>query len=471
MKQLPFYLIIIAVFLGAISPDILAEGMFMDGLMYAVISKNLANGLGSFWYLHFSETFMPDFHEHPPLAFGIQSLFFRFFGDSIFIEKFYSVGTFFATGIIITRIWKHSVIKELHYLAWLPLLLFAITPVVIWCAHSNMLENTMMIFTSLSVLFQVKALKERRTVNLIFAGLMLFLAFLTKGFTALFPLIFLSFAFLTDKEYTFIRLCKDIIWLLSAFCAPFLILYIVIPESIDSLLIYLDRQVVRSIKEVSTVDSRFWIIKRLFNELTPHFVLIALVFITTIKNKKPGINYASFLPFLLLGLSGVIPITISMKQSGFYILATFPFFALAVGLLLIKRIDFLVSKINWNGKGYKIFRVTSFGLLIVSCFLCFKHYGTIRRDKDMIHDVKILIEQLPHNQPINIQSSLFDNWALHGYFYRYADISLDANQPYSRKYVLSERAIGADEEILTKYRKKTDLNLKAYHVYEMKTVY
>jgi len=32
---------------------LIAEGMFIDGLIYSAISRNLANDLGSFWNPHF----------------------------------------------------------------------------------------------------------------------------------------------------------------------------------------------------------------------------------------------------------------------------------------------------------------------------------------------------------------------------------------------------------------------------------
>ena len=55
MKNLPFYLIVLLVFI-ALSHELLSEGMFIDGIFYAIISKNLSNGLGSFWNLCFSES-------------------------------------------------------------------------------------------------------------------------------------------------------------------------------------------------------------------------------------------------------------------------------------------------------------------------------------------------------------------------------------------------------------------------------
>ncbi len=42
--------------------------MHVDGLWYATISKNLAEGFGSFWAPAFTATMAPVFNAHPPLA-------------------------------------------------------------------------------------------------------------------------------------------------------------------------------------------------------------------------------------------------------------------------------------------------------------------------------------------------------------------------------------------------------------------
>ena len=108
----PFYLSVFGIILIIISPSLLSDGMFLDGLLYAVISKNLANGIGDFWHLHLTKTLSPIFFEHPPLAFGLQSLFFKILGDSIFVEKLYSFLTYVVTGIIIVKIWKKLILNN-----------------------------------------------------------------------------------------------------------------------------------------------------------------------------------------------------------------------------------------------------------------------------------------------------------------------------------------------------------------------
>jgi 4-amino-4-deoxy-L-arabinose transferase-like glycosyltransferase len=83
------FLVAIALLLSA--PLLLANGMFMDGCMYASIARNLAMGKGTLWNLCFSNTCMQEFHEHPPLVFWMQGALFYVLGDSIYVERLYSL--------------------------------------------------------------------------------------------------------------------------------------------------------------------------------------------------------------------------------------------------------------------------------------------------------------------------------------------------------------------------------------------
>jgi 4-amino-4-deoxy-L-arabinose transferase-like glycosyltransferase len=157
--------------------------MFLDGLIYSTVSKNLADGLGTFWNPHFTTTLMPEFHEHPPLAFGIQSVFYTFLGESRYIDKFYSLFTVAIVGYIILRIWKTLGYKY----GWFPLFIWLMTPTVFWASYNNLLENSLTIFTSLSILFYLKNQESKKYYFIFLSGFMLALGFLTKGFVAFYP--------------------------------------------------------------------------------------------------------------------------------------------------------------------------------------------------------------------------------------------------------------------------------------------
>ncbi|MGK0366790.1 MAG: 4-amino-4-deoxy-L-arabinose transferase-like glycosyltransferase, partial [Saprospiraceae bacterium] len=110
MKHLPFRIFTLAIFIVLIVPLLVQDGMFMDGVLYAAVAKNQAEGFGSFWQPIFTDTWnkhgVHTFHEHPPLVFGIQSLFFKILGTSIYVERFYSFLTAFFTAWLIHLNWK-----------------------------------------------------------------------------------------------------------------------------------------------------------------------------------------------------------------------------------------------------------------------------------------------------------------------------------------------------------------------------
>ena len=83
------WIIVIIIAMGLLLPFFTQKGMHLDGTIYAGISRNLANGIGTFWNPQLSQTYFSQFHEHPPFALWLQSLFFRVFGDSYITEKLY----------------------------------------------------------------------------------------------------------------------------------------------------------------------------------------------------------------------------------------------------------------------------------------------------------------------------------------------------------------------------------------------
>ena len=153
MKHLPFRIFTLAIFIGLIIPLLVQDGMFMDGVLYTAVAKNQAEGFGSFWYPIFADTWnkhgVHTFHEHPPLVFGIQSLFFKIFGTSIYVERFYSLLSAIITAWLIHINWKALFQNQKHLIkfSWLPILFWIIIPICFWSFQNNMQENTMGIFT------------------------------------------------------------------------------------------------------------------------------------------------------------------------------------------------------------------------------------------------------------------------------------------------------------------------------------
>jgi hypothetical protein len=86
-----------AVYYLTLGNKLLCLGLNGDGIEYDSVSKNIADGWGTFWMPYLDDTIHPVFQKHPPLAFWIQSDFFRLFSDGIYFEAFYG----FTVGITI----------------------------------------------------------------------------------------------------------------------------------------------------------------------------------------------------------------------------------------------------------------------------------------------------------------------------------------------------------------------------------
>ena len=443
-QTLPFYLFAIGVYLIIVCKDILSNGMFLDGLIYSTVSKNLADGLGTFWNPHFTATLMPEFHEHPPLAFGIQSIFYTLFGESRYIDKFYSLFTVVIVGYVILRIWKTLGYKY----GWFPLFIWLMTPTVFWASYNNLLENTLTIFTSLSILFYLKNQESKKFYFIFLSGFVLALGFLSKGFVAFFPWTFPFLLWLFLKQKSFGKMILDTAGIFFSTIIPLLLIVLLFPAARLSLHIYIDHQVIGSLKNAFTVNSRFDIVKRSFSELTPAAVLCILILAWPYIRKSATIpikeNINKMLVFILLGLTGVLPIMISMKQSGFYILSVYPFFAIGAGILVYPVIDSLFINMNLESKWFLIFKWTGYGLFFVGIVLSLYFHNRYSRDNNKIKETYTILYEIPQGSIININPEMFEDWSLHAYFARFKNVSLDPDLKNSREYLLIKKEDNSD---------------------------
>jgi len=446
--------------------DIFSNGMFLDGLIYSTVSRNMADGLGTFWNPHFTSTLLSDFHEHPPLAFGIQSIFFTILGESRYVDKLYSVITVVISGYVILKIWKTLGYKN----GWFPMLIWLVTPTVFWASYNNLLENTLTIFTSLSILFYLKNIVRKKLFYLVMSGVMLSLGFLTKGFVAFFPWTFPFFLWLFLKEKSFGRMVADSATIIFFTVFPLILLILLFPVTGISLHKYIDNQVISSIKNIVTVNSRFYILKRLVNELAPACGLSVLIIVigqlrkSKIVIEKKIRNEA--MVFAALGLTGVLPIMISMKQSGFYILPTYPFFSIAAGIVMYPYLSSVMIKIDYESKGFLFLKWVGYGLFTLGIIMSILFSDHFSRDKNLIKDTYAISDSIPMGTTININPDIFEEWSLHGYFARFKNISLDPDLNNQRAYLLIKGEEYSDT-LKSGYR-LVKLNTLDYQLYEKK---
>jgi len=447
-----FWLFLIGLFFILVSKSLLTEGMFFDGVTYASISRNMAEGQGSFWNPHYTQTLYPEFRQHPPLALGMEALAFKALGDHWWVERFYSIMTFLLSGLLLALIWKRTT-NNLRW-AWLPLLFWLVMPLVTWCATNNMLENTMSIFVLLSVYLMIVGYQRNHKIWLVFSAFALLMAFLSKGFTGLFPLAFPVVYCIFDTKRKWIQGPIDSL-LLGIFMTVFAgIMMMVFPGSFAYLKDYVLLQVVGGGLHETTVSSRFYIVLCLLQQLLIPFVLVMTLLVCKKKlngNEKvfefPP-DKAWFYVFLLLGLLGVLPIMVSVKQSDYYLLAALPFFALACGHASLSMVNVLMLKIkprlrNWMTLGVNCVALVGVVLNVIQV-------GKYGRNETLIKDVKSIVSELAGNQMISINSSDFFQWEWHAYFMRYGKVSLDPNHTH-QLLLVSEKGRLKIQENIVKY--------------------
>ncbi|MCF6364713.1 MAG: glycosyltransferase family 39 protein [Bacteroidales bacterium] len=460
-KIKPKYLIFIALFIGILTPAVFTDGMFMDGAIYSVISRNLAEGKGTFWQMYFSDTLMTNFKGHPPLALYLNSIGFQLFGDSIFVERFYSLLTGFFAILAIVLIQKEFSKKKVNNVTIISLFVWLSFPLVSWTYANNMLENTMTVFILFSAFFLIKSFEKNRIKMIFLSGVFLFAAFLSKGFPALFIWAMIFFYWAVFKRITFKRMFVDSILLILFTILPVFFMFVFSEEAKNSLFQYFNEQVIGSIQNARTVNSRFFILGSMLKEMIVPVVLItSLLIISKIKKIKIKINklvLKNSLFFFLIALSAILPIMISLKQRNFYIVPALPFLALSIGYFLENLITIYPNFVSFFKK--RFFLPFSYGLLVVSIVMVFIFAGKPGRDFEVLHDVYKIVKVVPEHENILICKETYSNWSLHAYLQRYGKISI-SNKTES-DYFLSEKHCLSDSAF-----QKIDIDLQRFTLYK-----
>ena len=434
-KNIPFWILTVAVFIALIVPLLVQDGMFMDGLIYACVSKNLAHGNGTWWFPMFNFHGIRDtqtYHEHPPLVFWIQSGFFSLLGDSIFTERIYSLITACITAWLMIIIWKliHEEDSEIKKMGWLPVFFWIIIPVCAWSYQNNMQENTMGIFTLASVYYSLKAIYSNRYTwpHIFMAGAFICLASMSKGVPGLFPMATIFCVWVATRKISF---SKMIVFTFVLVLVPVVIyaLLILNHSAHENLRIYLIQRVLHRIENEPTTGSRLDTIGRLFSELIPVFIVLLIVFsVFKIKKMKAGENFLhrqNILLFFMLGLCGTIPLMFTLVQKGYFLVPALPFYAIGCALIAAPLLNKLFNTLSPLSKNYKIFLASSLALLTGAVIVSFTLIGKTKRDPEKLHDIYLMGEIIPKNSLIGVDKTLAEDWQFQGYFVRHYNISID----------------------------------------------
>jgi 4-amino-4-deoxy-L-arabinose transferase-like glycosyltransferase len=468
-KHTPFWLLAFSVLIGLTVPTLIRDGMFMDAMLYTSVSHNLSKGIGTFWFPQFSVhniAGLPSFHEQPPLVFGIQSLFFKVLGDSMYVERFYTFLTMCLTAMLMVVLWKQIFQKHQagYNSGWLPLIFWISVPVCYWSYSNNMHENTMGIFTLCAILLVYKSFSTEKPllIYLLPAGFFIFLASLSKGLPGFFPLAAPFLYWLLTGRISFRKSLYQTLFISVVPIVIYVILFF-IPESRESLSLYFFRRALHRIHEVPTVEHRWYILWRLFTELIPQLILMG-IFLLVAKLKRIKLNlsgrWREIIFFMALGISASFPLLLTLVQKGFYFVPALPFFAIGLSMIIAPVISELTGRILIHSRLQKALLVSASMLLITAIALSVMQYGKVRRNRELLHDVYLIGTVVPGGSTLSIPAKMWNDWDLQCNLVRYFNISLETG--CNNDYCIIDRKIKPDS--IPGYQ-KVDIETLQYDLY------
>lgn len=471
-KNIWFWFTCAAVVFALTLPILIQDAMFQDAVLYSCVSRNLSLGIGTFWFPQYSFlniAGIPSFHEQPPLFFGIQAMFFKIMGDTIYVERFQTFLTILLNMFLIHKIWKliFKNDEKQAQITWLPVFFWIIIPVCFWSYRGNMIENTMSVFDLAAVILFIKGIEKsnKQYLWMLGSGVLIFLASLTKGVPGLFPAVLPLIYWLVTRK---ISLLKSLSYFAICFGVPILIygLLITDPSIRESLSIYVFKRLLGRIDVMPTADYRLEILWRLFTEMIPVLLIIAIVWFV-LKFRKQTINLLQnrqlVYTFLLLGLAGSVPLTLTMVQKGWYLVPSFPYFAIGFALIISPWVSIKISKINVKSKAFKRFKLISLALLLGVLVFTAMQKGKISRESDTLLDVYTIGKVVPRFSVISVPKTQYDEYdfVLQGFLVRYFNISIDPNPIHDYYLQLKDTKTSVPEGF-----QKTNLTLNKYELYQ-----
>jgi hypothetical protein len=142
---------------------------------------------------------------------------------------------------------------------------------------------------------------------------------------------------------------------------------------------------------------------------------------------------------LLIGLSGILPLMLTLVQKSFYLAAALPFVALGLGAASAPALASLLER--GGAMAERIARWTGMALCGGALLAATWWYGRPSRDADMLADVEAIARTVPSRTTIGVDPDLRNEWNLQCYLMRQHFVSLDPDA-HGPRWFLSARDAG-----------------------------
>jgi 4-amino-4-deoxy-L-arabinose transferase-like glycosyltransferase len=384
-----------------------SEGMFLDGITYSAVARHWGEGYGSTWNPFYHQNENP-FMAHPPLVYVLLGTLFNWFGNAFWVENLYNFLILIFSFFIMMKLFsllKHNKSNTIPF----PIFLFACVLLMAWSYRCTMLENTLTFFLLVSTYFILLALKNQKQSGLLLAGFFIFLACLTKGPVAFFPLAIPMFYDFLFNRINFKTIVNTFLLLIVS-ATFFIVLFYAVPDALTFFKVYIQKQIFPSLQGQLEVhpDGHFYLLKKLFLELLPLIGCVLLCAVVMKKYDKKFTLPRTAVLFICIAFVAFLPLLFSPKQRAFYLVPSLMYFIISISFILDYNIQKFEIKFNspW---------VKRLNILLILLFVGFGVYVVIaknkyNRDEKLISDIRKIHKVIPEGKVFSADSA-----ALHKY--------------------------------------------------------
>jgi 4-amino-4-deoxy-L-arabinose transferase-like glycosyltransferase len=407
-------------------PRMWQRGMFLDGLIYASVSRNLAAGDGSLWAPSHTATDDAPFFEHPPLGFWLEAVGFRIVGDSFLVERGFSLLVFGLHALFVMAMWRRLLPARYD---WIPLFFWILPEVVTWSVVNNMLENTQALFTTAAVYCLVRTIGDSSARTQcgwsMLAGVSVVAATLTKGPVGLFPIavpLLLPLLARTSLHRLFV------VWAsMMAVVVAAAMTLAVLPAPRHGLAEYLRRQLVPSLRgEREVASPRFPFLSYFVAGIFARIALVAATLAAFRFRSVPALGRIEPITgfFLLTGAMASLPIAMSPKMAGHYFVPAVPFLALAAASYVMPAVD-RYEWIKSEGKQHMPL-ILAAALLMAAIVVPVVHGPIEPRDLDTVASLDAIAGAMPRGAIVGTCRAEQFDWSFATYLQRFFRVSVEA---------------------------------------------
>ncbi|MFZ9206720.1 MAG: ArnT family glycosyltransferase [Schleiferiaceae bacterium] len=398
-----------------IFPFWLQGGMFMDGQIYAAVAQNLADGIGTFWAPVYQPSAAQPYSEQLPLFMGMESLLFRLFGDTLWVERIFMAAAWVATA------WGISAFQRCFWpergpdtALWV-VTIWSSAPLVGWGMGNHVQEMWMAPFT----LWAVVAMTHKKWVWI--AGLLVMCSALFKGPQGLFPLVWLpilgAFGVLQKAE---VRRRVTILLGVGLLLGLGLLFW---DDAREAIIRNAENRLVRTFTQerAVTTNDRLWLLGPMLGQLAVlvgSSLVAAFIRFGTLRVSVDR----RVIALVGLGLVASIPLMITHEQRDFYLITSLPFMALGLVNALVGTP--IVRSVNTS--------VALSGFAVIG--ICLLPWRSVERDAVLRASLAKVHSQFEPRTAFNTSPELRLNHELAAYamrLYRWeVDLSNKLEHPY-----------------------------------------